>query len=218
MQLINEYAGDMDNAPVPRTRREEYADLTRQALIDTARTVFTEVGYQQAGIEAIAQAARVTRGAFYHHFEDKKALFEALVISLQAGAADNVREKARKESDPDARVMAGATAFLDSCTEPAYRRLVLQEAPAVLGSARCREIGEAHPYGLLIAAVDGLHKAGRFDAANAYLAARMIGSMICEAALLLDGAASPKALKRQALAIVERVFAAFAVAPVKGAK
>ena len=58
----------MDNAPTPRTRREEYADLTRQALIDTARSVFTEVGYQQAGIEAIAQAARVTRGAFYHHF------------------------------------------------------------------------------------------------------------------------------------------------------
>ena len=137
------------------------------------------------------------------------------MISLQAGAADNIRVHARKKSDPDARVMAGAAAFLDSCTEPAYRRLVLQEAPAVLGSARCREIGEAHPYGLLIAAVAELHEAGRFDAANAYLAARMIGSMICEAALLLDGAASPKVLKRQALAIVERVFAAFALAPVK---
>jgi AcrR family transcriptional regulator len=207
----------MDKTQAPRTRREEYADLTRQALIDTARTVFTELGYQQAGIEAIAQATRVTRGAFYHHFEDKRALFEALVISLQAAAADNIRQRARNEPDPDARVMAGAAAFLDSCTEPAYRRLVIQEAPAVLGSARCREIGEAHPYGLLIAAVGELAKAGRFDATNTYLAARMIGSMICEAALLLDGAESPKALKRQALAIVERVFAAFAAAPVKKA-
>lgn len=207
----------MDKPQAPRTRREEYADLTRQALIDTARVVFTQQGYQQAGIEAIAQAARVTRGAFYHHFEDKRALFEALVISLQEAAADNIRERARAEPDANARVMAGASAFLDSCTEPAYRRLVIQEAPAVLGAARCREIGEAHPFGLLIAAVGELRKAGRFEAANAYLAARMIGSMICEAALLLDGAESPKALKRQALSIVERVFAAFATVPAKGA-
>lgn len=206
----------MDKPQATRTRREEYAELTRQALIDTARIVFTEVGYQQAGIEAIAQAARVTRGAFYHHFEDKRALFEALVVALQEAAADNIRARAQAEPDPDARVMAGAAAFLDSCTEPAYRRLVLQEAPAVLGSARCREIGEAHPFGLLIAAVGELRKAGRFDAGNAYLAARMIGSMICEAAVLLDGAESPKALKRQALAIVERVFAAFDAAPAKG--
>jgi AcrR family transcriptional regulator len=211
----NGYAGVMDKPQAPRNRREEYADLTRQALIDTARGVFTEQGYQQAGIEAIAQAARVTRGAFYHHFEDKRALFEALVVSLQACAADNIRARVRKETNPDARMMAGAAAFLDSCTEPAYRRLVIQEAPAVLGAARCREIGEAHPYGLLIAAVGELHAAGRFDAANAYLAARMIGSMICEAALLLDGAQSPKAVKRQALAILERVFEAFAIAPVK---
>jgi len=215
--MSNGYAVVMDKPQTPRTRREEYADLTRQALIDTARSVFTELGFQQAGIEAIAQATRVTRGAFYHHFEDKRALFEALVISLQAAAADNIRERARSEPDPEARVMAGAAAFLDSCTEPAYRRLVIQEAPAVLGPARCREIGEAHPYGLLIAAVGEFRKAGRFDATNAYLAARMIGSMICEAALLLDGAESPKALKRQALAIVERVFAAFATAPVSKA-
>ena len=199
----------MDKPATPRTRREEYADQTRQALLDVARDIFTAEGYQLAGIEAIAQAARVTRGAFYHHFEDKRALFEALVISLQQAAADHIRRTALAEPDASARVMAGAAAFLESCTEPAYRRLVIQEAPAVLGSRRCREIGEAYPFGLLIAALAELRKAGRFDSANTWLAARMIGSMICEAALLLDGAESPKALKKQALAIVERVLAAF---------
>ena len=199
----------MDKPATLRTRREEYADQTRQALLAAARDIFTAEGYQLAGIEAIAQAARVTRGAFYHHFEDKRALFEALVISLQQAAAEHIRRTALAEPDANARVMAGAAAFLESCTEPAYRRLVIQEAPAVLGSQRCREIGEAHPFGLLIAALAELRKAGRFDSANTWLAARMIGSMICEAALLLDGAESPKALKKQALAIVERVLAAF---------
>lgn len=203
----------MDKPAAARTRREEYADQTRQALLDVARDIFTAEGYQAAGIEAIAQAARVTRGAFYHHFEDKRALFEALVISLQQAAAEHIRRTAMAEPDANARVMAGAAAFLESCMEPAYRRLVIQEAPAVLGGRRCREIGEAHPYGLLIAALAELRKAGRFDSANTWLAARMIGSMICETALLLEGAESPKALKRQALAIVERVLAAFAAPP-----
>lgn len=208
----------MDKPQAPRTRREEYADQTRQALLDAAREIFTAEGYQQAGIEAIAQAARVTRGAFYHHFEDKRELFEALVISLQEAAADSIRLSARAEPDANARVMAGAAAFLERCTEPAYRRLVIQEAPAVLGARRCREIGEAHPYGLLIAAVAELKKSGRFEVANAYLAARMIGSMICETALLLDDAESPKSLKRQALAIVAQVFDAFATAPVRNGR
>ena len=208
----------MDKPQAPRTRREEYADQTRQALLDAAREIFTAEGYQQAGIEAIAQAARVTRGAFYHHFEDKRELFEALVISLQEAAADSIRLSARAEPDANARVMAGAAAFLERCTEPAYRRLVIQEAPAVLGARRCREIGETHPYGLLIAAVAELKKSGRFEVANAYLAARMIGSMICETALLLDDAESPKSLKRQALAIVVQVFDAFATAPVRNGR
>jgi AcrR family transcriptional regulator len=215
MQNTTRYAGFMDKPQTPRTRREEYADQTRQALLGAASEIFTAEGYQQAGIEAIAQSARVTRGAFYHHFEDKRALFEALVISLQEAAADSIRRSAHAEPDANARVMAGAAAFLESCTEPAYRRLVIQEAPAVLGARRCREIGEAHPYGLLIAAVAELKKSGRFEVANTYLAARMIGSMICETALLLDGAESPKLLKRQALAIVERVFDAFSTAPVR---
>jgi AcrR family transcriptional regulator len=192
-----------------RTRREEYADQTRSALLEAAREIFTNKGYQLANVGDIAQAARVTRGAFYHHFDDKQAVFEGLVVTLQAGAAERIRAAATFEPEPEARVMAGAAAFLDSCTEPTYRRLVIHEAPAILGEKRCREISEAHPYGLLIAAVTELKKAGRIDCDNPYLTARMIGSMICEAAVLLDDSESPESLKRQALAVVERVFAAF---------
>jgi len=191
--------------PTPKSRREEYADATRQALITAAGELFTSQGYQQVGIEAIARSARVTRGAFYHHFADKAELFDALVESLQAGAASKVRSAA--EAAPQAkRMSAGIREFLEVCTEPAYRQLVIETAPAVLGPARCREIEEAHVYGLLIGALTS--QTTGHEKAKAYLAARMIGSMVCEAAQLLDGADDPVALKAEALKLVESMVGA----------
>lgn len=197
----------MNERPV-QTRREEYADATRAALLDAAKEVFVEEGFQQAAVETIARRARVTRGALYHHFEDKKALFEALVIALQADAASRLVPKAQGTADPLSRVISGTRAFLAICTEPAYRRLVIQEAPAVLGSKRCRAIEEEYTYGLLIQALKGLKASGVIGIDNAELAARLIGAMVCETALLLEDAKQPRVLERQAMDIVERVFAA----------
>ncbi|PRZ55245.1 TetR family transcriptional regulator [Paraburkholderia fungorum] len=192
-------------APTPKSRREEYADATRQALITAAGELFTSQGYQQVGIEAIARSARVTRGAFYHHFADKAELFDALVQALQADAASRV--KAAAEAVPEAkRISAGIREFLEICTEPAYRQLVIETAPAVLGPARCREIEEAHVYGLLIGALT--NQVSGKEKAKAYLAARMIGSMVCEAAQLLDGADDPVAMKADALKLVESMAGA----------
>lgn len=199
----------MSEAPLVKSRREEYADATRTALLQTAREMFTRDGYQETGIEAVARATRVTRGAFYHHFADKRALFEALVIELQHAASSAIAARALAEKRPADRMMAGIEAFLDACTDPAYRRLVIQEAPAILGSTRCREIGERYPFGLLIGAFAELKKAGRLDVGDGYLAARMIGNMICEASLLMGDAEQPAAVKAQALDILGRVMRGF---------
>jgi AcrR family transcriptional regulator len=198
----------MSDVPSIKSRREEYAEATRAALLATAREIFVRQGYQETGIEAVARATRVTRGAFYHHFEDKRALFEALVIDLQHAAAMAIQARAVEARRPADRLMAGIEAFLDACTDPAYRRLVIQEAPAVLGSGRCREIGERYPFGLLISAFAELKKAGRLAVDDDYLAARMIGNMICEASMLMGDAEKPAAMKTQALAILERVMQA----------
>ena len=193
-----------------QSRREEYAEATRMALIDAAREIFVEEGFQQAGVEAIARRARVTRGAFYHHFADKQALFEALVVDLQADAAQRLTATARVQGDPFARISAGAKAFLEICLEPAYRRLVIQEAPVVLGSRRSREIGDAYAFGMLGRALVELKAAGSIAIDDAELAGRMIAAMICETAILLGDAPRPKAMKRDALDIIDRVFRAFA--------
>jgi AcrR family transcriptional regulator len=198
----------MTDQPV-LSRREEYSEATRQALLAAARELFVQQGYQETGIETISRAARVTRGAFYHHFADKKVLLEALVIDLQGSAASIVVARARSKADPWERLRIGAAAFLEVCMEPAYRRLVIQEAPAVLGAARCQAIAEAHAVGLFIAALRELQKIGQFNFENVELAGRMIAAMICEAALLLADAKHPAQLKRQINLVIERVLDCF---------
>src|SRR5215470_19338282 len=96
----------------PRSRREEYSEATRQALLDAGREAFARSGYQAAGIEAISRFARVTRGAFYHHFEDKKALFDAVVVAMQAEAVATVNAKSRVQRKTWDRMFAGIDAYL----------------------------------------------------------------------------------------------------------
>ena len=194
---------------VLKSRREEYADATRGALLDAAREQFVALGYNQVGIEAISRSARVTRGAFYHHFADKPALFDALVVRLQAEALAKVMSVVAGNSDDDTRWSLAAAAFLDVCVQPSYRRLVIEDAPAVLGAARCRQIEDASVFGAMVSALQARHKAGRFEAPDPKLAGRMIASMLCEAAAQLPDAKNPKQMRANTLAIVAKVLSAF---------
>lgn len=192
-----------------KTRREEYSEATRAALLAAAKRLFTAQGYQATGIEAVAQASRVTRGALYHHFADKRALFDALVVELQSEAVAAVVKRVGGERDRWAAMRAGTEAFLDACAEPAYLRLVIQEAPAVLGLARYREIDEAHTRGLLIRALKGLKEAGDIDFDDIELLSGMIAAAECQAALLMPGAKDRPALKAAALDALDRIVGAF---------
>ena len=189
-----------------KSRREEYSEATREALLTAARTLFVAGGYQQVGIEAIAKAARVTRGAFYHHFTDKAALFEALVVALQADAAERIRAIAGERAQIWDRLLAGVAAFLDIFAEPAYLRLVIEDAPSVLGLARCRRIEEQFTIGLMMGAFADLRAAGEINVDDPNLAARMIAAMICQAALMLVDAADAPQMRRSALNLIERML------------
>ena len=199
----------MMETALAKSRREEYSETTRAALIEAAGELFLKEGYQQAGVQAIARSARVTRGAFYHHFADKPAIFEALVIQLQAAAAVRVRDKAETGKDAWQRLAFSIEAFLDICSEPAYRRLVIEAAPAVLGSARSHQIEDDHALGGMIKAMIELKRRGELNVGDPWLAGRMIARMVCEAALLLSASDEPAKLRRNAIGIVERTLSAF---------
>ena len=199
----------MQNSKPERSRRDEYTEATRQALLSAGREIFAKEGYQAAGIEAISRAARVTRGAFYHHFEDKKALFDAVVVSMQAEAAVSIEAKARMQRKIWDRLSVGIDAYLDACLEPAYARIVIQEAGAVLGNARYREIEETYPMALLTATLNALKREGELDFDDIDLLSRMVDAMICEVAILLPEAEHPKKLRERGQKIIASLLAVY---------
>src|SRR5215813_6094008 len=109
---LSESSGPKGPNGPQKSRREEYAEATRQALLSAGRVLFTGEGYQATNIEAIARAARVSRGAFYYYFEDKKALFDAVVVTLQANAAQTVATRAGAVSPPWTQLQVGIDAYL----------------------------------------------------------------------------------------------------------
>jgi AcrR family transcriptional regulator len=191
------------------SRRQEYAEATRRALLEAGRDTFAREGFQAAGIEAISRQARVTRGAFYHHFDDKKALFDAVVVALQAEAATRIEAKARTQQKIWDRLRTGVDTYLDVCLEPAYVRIVVQEAPAVLGNQRYREIEETYPMALLAATLAALKRQGELAFDDIPLLTRMVDAMICKIALMLPEADDPKKLRRNGQKIIDGLLGAF---------
>src|ERR1700736_5772327 len=106
-----------DNTCVTPTRRDEHVADTRQALVDAARRLFTEQGYAATGTEEIVAAARVTRGALYHHFHDKTDLFRAVMEQIAREVAERLidaelsRPVARSPADAWEEVREGLGAF-----------------------------------------------------------------------------------------------------------
>jgi AcrR family transcriptional regulator len=115
-----------------KTLRERQAEATRQLLVSVARELFTEKGYAATSIEEIIKGAGVARGALYHHFAGKDALFRAVYDEVQAEVAARVVATAVSADDPWDGVRAGLEAFLDACLEPAFRRIVIMDSVPVL--------------------------------------------------------------------------------------
>ena len=124
------------------SRREAYALETRQALIDSAMALFVEQGYSHTSIDEIVEKARVTKGAFYHHFKKgKKAIFIEVVETYVQETMEIVNAAAREASDdPWEAFCAGTEAYLDRVCNQGYCRVVFRDAPAVLDWERWREI------------------------------------------------------------------------------
>src|SRR4051812_32844661 len=148
------------SSPPQVGRRVAEARATREALIDAALELFTKRGYADVGTEEIVARAKVTRGALYHHFEDKRDLFRAVFERVEEDLMARIGQSMEAVDDPWQLMLAGVAAFLDACEEPAVKRISLTDAPAVLGWSEWREIDNRHGLGLTRAALQGAVDAG----------------------------------------------------------
>jgi len=150
---------------VPRvpSRRQQYSAATRRALTDMAEQLFTEHGYAATSLDAIVAGAEVTKGALYHHFSGKQALFEAVFERVESEAALAIQASLNGHDDPWDKALAGLRAFLDVVQQPGYRRIVILEGPAVLGYARFREQEERSTFANVLDIVGSVLEAGEWE-------------------------------------------------------
>jgi AcrR family transcriptional regulator len=145
-----------DEALDTKARRAAQAEATRAALVAAARQLFVEKGYHHTGTEEVVAKAGVgTRGALYHHFADKQALFEAAFIAVEE---DLVIEAAKNLADPAHgalnQLRQGLIGFLDASLTPHVQRILLIDGPAVLGWVRWRELERLYGLGAIRAMLE----------------------------------------------------------------
>jgi AcrR family transcriptional regulator len=187
---VNQTAADPDPAR-PRTKAGQ-REATVAALTTAARELFAERGYAAVGTEEIVQRAGVTRGALYHHFRGgKEDLFRAVLVQISAETVRDIADVATATDDPWEALVLGCDAFLDACASPDVQRIVLTDAPAVLGWDVRRAIDRDYGLGLLEAALQRAMDAGRLREGSAISLAYVLAGALDEAAMVVARAEDP---------------------------
>lgn len=168
-----------------RRTQQERRDATRTALKAAARHLFAAKGFAGAGREEIVERAGVTRGAMYHHFPSKEALFAAVYEEVEAEVVAHVAEAAMAGVDPLDQLQRGARAYLDIAAEPGVNRICLLDAPSVLAAEVRRDVSERHVVGMMRAVLEECMAAGQIEPQPVDPLARVLLAGLVEAATLI---------------------------------
>jgi AcrR family transcriptional regulator len=187
-----------------RSNRDRTAEM-RTRLLAAARRLFVDKGYAETGTPEVVAAAGVTRGALYHHFPDKRALFRA-VVEAEAEAVATEIKAAATSGDALADLLSGARAYLSAMAAPGRTRLLLVEAPAVLGAGESRAIDGGHAERTLREGLAAAIAAGALPPLPLGALTSLLSAMFDRAAL--DAAAG--AGDAEATAVIEAVLAGLA--------
>ena len=171
--------------------RAQHAEATRRAVLAAARSTFGRKGYAQTSVDEIAAAARVTKGAVYHHFAGKEALFRAVHAEVEAEAQARAAAGRDPEASPIDQIVAVVEAYLDVALDEEVRRITLVDGPALLGlepdGPAEQQPGHAEMRLFLAAAIAD----GQIIDLDADLVAHLVGGLALLGGLLIARAADP---------------------------
>jgi AcrR family transcriptional regulator len=194
----------------PRVRRTQ-ADrsaATSQALVAAGRRLFAAQGFADVSTDAIAAEAGVTRGALYHQFADKVALFDAVVDAVEADIAARLAERvaAAGVTDPVEGIQLAIRLWLEICVEPESHRIALLDGPSVLGWARWREVCQRHVFGLAQALLSQSMEIGRIRPQPVRPLAHVIMAASDEAALYVAEAADRARARAEMIEVLDQLI------------
>jgi len=189
-------------------RRDQNSEDSRRAILGAARLAFAEKGYAATSLEDIVTPAGLTKGALYHHFANKAAVLEALYVEMEEELVDGVGDAVAKAGeDADAQIGAALDAFLEASSEPSYVRIVLRDAPTVLGVVKGRDIDQRLGSGLTEVLVQSLADQGRIPAdLSVPVAARILLALVSEVAVNMSESAHPEVTLREGRDVVTQIL------------
>jgi AcrR family transcriptional regulator len=191
----------------PHTGRQaERSEATRKALVAVARKLFAKRGFADVGTEEIVRRAGVTRGALYHHFSGKEDLFRAVAEQVEEEMTRKSAEAALAHDDPWEQQRAGWEAFLDACLDPAVQRIILLDAPSVLGPKVWREIASRYGLALVQFGIQSLIDAGLIAKQPVDPLAHLVIGALSEAAVVIAQAEDTTATRAEMGAALERLM------------
>ena len=179
---------------------------TREHLVDVATRLFAERGYEGTSTEAVLETAGVSRGSLYHHFKGKDALFEAVFEAVEDDVGERTVAAGEGAHDAFQALRAGCLAWVRMAGEPVVQRIVLIDAPSVLGWERWREIEQQHALGLITAILSTLAEGGRLTPDLVEVFAHVLLASMNEIALLIARADEPDAAMGRGAAAVDEVL------------
>lgn len=192
----------MQEASSRRSNRDR-TEATRSDLIAAARRLFTEKSYAETGTPEIVAAAGVTRGALYHHFADKQALFRAVVEAEAAAVAKAIEQAAPRSLSAREALLAGGEAYVAAMSLPGRTRLLLLDGPAVLGRAEMDDIDGRHGNRTLREGLAAAMRAGDLPKLPLEALTSLLGAAFDRAALAVDAGASADDYRTVLAAVID---------------
>ena len=209
---------EMDVGAAGRRRSQaERSAATRALLINAARKLFSDKGYAAVATQEIVAVAGVTRGALYHQFTDKAALFAAVYEEAERDIVAEVGEGIARRLPLDAltAMRAGARLFLERCSAPDVQQIILIDAPAVLGWEQWRAVGERYGLGVIEAMLAQAIAEGEVPDQPVRATAHVLLGALDEAALYISRAAEPEQARAEMFEVCDRLIAGLGARAVK---
>ena len=188
-------------------KRAAQGRATRGQLIEVATSLFADHGYEGTSIEAVLTAAGVSRGALYHHFAGKEALFTAVLEVLSDRITAQITEVISGCADPVDAVRAAALGWIDLAGDPVIQRIMLVDAPSVLGWEQWRAMDEGRTVGAMRDMLQAVSDTGRLPGELVVPFAHMILAALDEAAMVVARAPDSRVAVAEERQAVEEFLA-----------